>query len=144
MNENITLPDLSAINLPDLSAISMHPWDKLKSDLFGKDYTVLAFDNVELPESFTISDSIQSIETIKKDHYDTILNSLQSPNIDLTKVNQIPFLDNTQKYDVNIHKKYVDLVEMINSITEEHLQNSDNVEDLNKKIVFKYLDIFKK
>jgi len=136
MNEDITLPDLSAI--------SMHPWDKLKVDLFGKDYIIPTFNDVELPESFTISDSIQSIENVKKDHYDTILKSLQSPNIDLTKVHQIPFLDNTQEYDINIHKKYVDLVEMINSITEEHLQNSDNVEDLNKKIVFKYLDIFKK
>ena len=73
MNEDITLPDLSAI--------SMHPWDKLKVDLFGKDYIIPTFNDVELPESFTISDSIQSIENVKKDHYDTILKSLQSPNI---------------------------------------------------------------
>jgi len=139
-NENQDLE--SNTSLPDLSANSMHPWDKLKVDIFGKDYIPSVIDDVILPESFSVSDSISSIENIKKDHYDKILSSLESSNVNLNAIYEAPFLDNSQKYDVNIHKKYIDLVEMINSITEEHLQNSDNVEELNKKIIFKYLDTF--
>lgn len=67
-------------SLQELSSVPIHPYERLKYDLFGKDYTFKTIDDIETPTDFNLETCTCQLTSITQQTHDMSLSSLSAFN----------------------------------------------------------------
>ena len=140
------MESLSAVdlNIPEDVFTVKHPWDELVETMFGKDYEFPTFDAVVIPEGFNLTDAIPHVEHIGNKLQQNVFDSLSSTELsDIHVLYKAPFINSEGQYDEQQHKNYVELLQMITNLPEDAFNDQIVANELSKKMVHRYVQIFK-
>lgn len=131
---------LSALNT--LSSIPLHPYDRLKYDLYGPEYKDIKFKTIDelptvtgtAPEEMllAVTEKAKTLQQKLLENLDrspelftnTILNTVSGDKI-------IP--------DIDMHKKHIEFVELIRQIPVDAKLSNEQILDYSKKIISEFI-----
>lgn len=143
LNQTSLGSTLSALN--SLSSIPLHPYDRLKYDLYGPEYKDIKFktiDEIPVPADFTpevmfqeVTNKTQSLQQTLLENVDrkpelftnTILNTVSGDRI-------IP--------NIEAHKKHIEFLELIRQIPVGENFTNEQLLDFSKKIIFEFINTY--
>jgi hypothetical protein len=139
---NLTLT-LSALNT--LSSIPLHPYDRLKYDVYGPEYKDIKFktiDEVPIPTNFTPEEMLQGVINKTQSIQRTLLE-----NIDRSPEQFTNTILNTVSGDkitpnVDMHKKHIEFVELIRQIPVSAELTNQQILDYSKKIISEFVKTY--
>ena len=101
----------------ELSAIPFHPYEKIKYDLFGKDYKFQTINDIEQPKDFCLATHTSRLTAISERTKQQTINTVASlSNIDSRT------LENTMYVDPEILKRNIEFVEVVKTIDINDIQ----------------------
>jgi hypothetical protein len=135
-------PVLSAINA--LSGIPLHPYERLKYDLFGADYKDIKFktiDDIEVPESVELIEYLPQVTKTSDTIHKKLLHNATCEPEHITSTAFFTLSNDTIPIpDLDKHREHIEFVEMIKQIPVNDI-NSKTAVLYAKKIASEYLRI---
>ena len=134
---------LSALN--SLSSIPLHPYDRLKYDLYGPEYKDVKFktiDEIPSPSSFAPEEMLQAVTNKTQSIQRTLLENLnnepnQFTNTVLNTVSGDKIIPN-----IDMHKKHIEFVELIRQIPVDVELTTEQILDYSKKIISSFVKTY--
>ena len=135
-------PALSAINA--LSGIPLHPYERLKYNLFGTDYKDIEFktiDDIEVPEGVELIEYLPHVtKTSDKIHKKLLHNATCEPEHITSTAFFTLSNDTIPVPDLDKHREHIGFLEMIKQIPVDSI-NSETAVLYAKKIASEYVRI---
>jgi hypothetical protein len=136
----------AAARMQELSGVPSTPYEKMKYDLFGKDYTFKTIDDIPDPENFNLDALTESIKQISKQLAQTTLSAasgfqIQQENINPENVQSLTFEMPEYLIDKNLARKNIEFSEIVRSLTVERLK--EQPVEIAKKLVAHFAEMYK-
>lgn len=132
--------------MQELSAAACHPYEKMKIDLFGKDYKFPTIDDIEVPNDFNLDVLTEGIKRISKQIQTTSLSSVsafagfasdtENNSIENFNIN-IP--ENTISPD--LARKNIEFSEIVKSLTVDRLKEQPL--EIAKKLISHFEQLYR-
>lgn len=136
---------LSSLNtfMAEASAFAyMHPYDKLKYDVYGSDFTEVKFktlDDIPVPENFVPHEALLSITQKNKDIHSTLSHNITCEPHMITNTMLHNITDGQIVPDIEKHKKHIEFIELIKQMPIGADMSNEQCLDNVKKIISQYL-----
>jgi hypothetical protein len=135
--DDITLTDILS-SLQSLSGLPIHPYERLKYDMFGKDYTFKTINDIEAPTDFNTETYTQQLTSITQQTHEMSLSGLSAYNAAVqtgTLTAEMPLLPpETIRHNL-------EFVEIVKSLTLEDVQTKPV--EIAQKLTSFYIKNFK-
>jgi hypothetical protein len=148
--ENIDTSELLSV-IDTLSGRPIHPYEALKYDLFGPDYTFKTIDDIPTPEHVCLSSCNIALKTVTQIHTDNITAHLENFSLsayhespqDYTHLGHAFTVLSGDKHiiDFDKTKKYVEFLEVVRSI-DPYSVNESNSQELIHKLLSCHASIY--
>lgn len=133
-------PALTALNA--LSSLPLHPYDRLKYDLYGPEYKNIKFktiDDIPAPTNFAVEEMLQAVINKTQSIQKTLLENLDHKpelftNTMLNTVSGDKIIPNIEK-----HKQHIEFVELIRQIPIDESLSIEQIQEYSKKIISEFV-----
>lgn len=123
-----------------LSAIPIHPYERIKYEYFGPDYTFKTLDDLEEPEDIPVQECINALKEKNKDLMSTTFHNLTCCEEEKCMTAFSYTSGDCVVPDYEKQKNYIEYIEIVKSIPLDSI-NADNYLSIAKKIIGHYFKI---
>jgi hypothetical protein len=135
--DSVTITEILS-SLQSLSGVPIHPYERLKYDLFGKNYVFKTINDIEAPKDFNVETYTQQLTGITEQTHQMSLSSLSAFNASMqtgTLTAEMPLLPpDTIRHNL-------EFVEIVKSISLDEVQR--NPVQVAQKLTSYYIKNFK-
>lgn len=134
---------LSALNA--LSSLPLHPYDRLKYDIYGPEYKDIKFktvDDIPTPVNFTPEVMLQAVVEKTQSLQKTLLENIDRgpelfTNTILNTVSGDKIIPN-----IDMHKKHIEFIELIRQIPVGTNLSNEQILNYSKKIISEFVNTY--
>lgn len=143
LNEFSTSPALSALQA--LSGVPLHPYDRLKHDLYGPEYKDIKFktiDDIPTPTNFVPEEMLQAVINKTQSIQKTLLENFDHRPEQFTNTVLNTVSGDTIIPNIDMHKKHIEFVELIKQIPIDTEFTDQQILDYSKKIISEFINTY--